>query len=81
MAFIHSLLENTFLPTVDEISVESVAIRITMRKYKWLTLVLGLTDVIVPGADIPVTFHEDARERYREFRICASARIWSSREE
>lgn len=42
-----------------------------------LTGVLGLVDILVPGTNIPVSFHEDTGKGHGEVGIGTGARVGS----
>jgi len=73
MAVVDGVLENTRVPSVDEISVVPVTRGITMRVDKWLGAVHGVRPVEITG--VPVKLHEDTGQSDREVGVCAAARI------
>jgi hypothetical protein len=61
MTVVYNLLENTFLPTVEEISMVSVAGGISVGKHEGLFRVQGILTMNFPILSVPIELKEYAR--------------------
>lgn len=71
MTVVNSSLENTLVPTVDEISMVSIPNGVTVRVYKWLSRVHGLIPHAVEIIRRPVNFNENSRKNNGKVGITA----------
>lgn len=75
MAFVNGALQDTLVPAIYEISVVSIASRITVREDEWLIWVHRLAADAVEVNGPPVHLQEDAGEGNREVRVGARPTI------
>jgi len=81
LAFVHHLVQNTLIPSEEEVGMVSVSGGISHRVHERLGGVHRLGAVRIKAGGVKIHLHEDPGKSLGELGVRACSRVWSRREE